>query len=388
VRKTNFAAGVERFAQADRRFAITQDDWNKDNYLFATPGGTVELRAGKLRTADPVDRISKIAAVTPLEKAECPLWLTFLNEATGGDIEVVAFLKRWFGYCLTGDTREHALVFCCGPGGNGKSVLLSTVTRILGDYARVAAMETFVDCRFDRHSTDLAMLAGARLVTASETEEGRAWAESKLKQLTGGDQITARFMRQDNFTYKPRFKLMIIGNHEPTLKSVDDAARRRFNVIPFVHKPPKPDPELSEKLYAEAGGILRWMIEGCLEWQKYGLAQPEAVRVSTEAYFESQDVMGQWLEEKCCVEQGSKRRSNKSDTSANLFASWTGYAKASGEHPGTRKAFAKALERRGFVMFRKDGPGTRAWRGLYVRPSRDEMSGLVSGEYPDGDMGS
>ena len=146
---------------------------------------------------------------------------------------MMRFLQQIVGYCLTGDTREHALFFIYGPGGNGKSVFLNTVSAIIGDYATTAAMDTFVASKSDRHPTDLAGLRGARLVAASETEEGRAWAEAKIKAITGGDPISARFMRQDFFTYRPQFKLVIVGNHKPVLKNVDDAAERRFNIIPF-----------------------------------------------------------------------------------------------------------------------------------------------------------
>src|SRR6266850_943776 len=138
-------------------------------------------------------------------------------------------------------------------------------------------METFTASLNDRHPTDLAMLRGARLVTASETEEGRAWAEARIKQLTGGDRIAARFMRQDFFQYSPEFKLLVIGNHKPTLHNVDDAARRRFNIVPFIFKPAKPDHKLEQKLLAEAPAILQWMIDGCLDWQNNGLIRPAVV---------------------------------------------------------------------------------------------------------------
>jgi putative DNA primase/helicase len=139
----------------------------------------------------------------------------------------------------------------------------------------MAAMDTFTASRGDKHPTDLAMLRGARLVTASETEEGKAWAEARIKSLTGGDDFSARFMRQDFFEFKPAFKLCIIGNHKPVLQNVDDAARRRFNNIPFTRMPENPDRELEAKLMKEAPGILRWMIEGCLDWKRNGLMRPQ-----------------------------------------------------------------------------------------------------------------
>ena len=340
--KAAFAAGVERFAQADRAFALTSDAWNRDPWLLGTPGGTVDLRTGELRPARQDDHISRSAAVVPADRADCPVWLSFLAQATAGDRSLIEFLQRWFGYCLTGVTGEHALLFVYGPGGNGKGVLLVTVAGILAGYAATAAMDTFTASKGDKHPTDLAMLHGARLVMTTETEEGRAWAEARIKALTGGDPITARFMRRDFFTYTPAFKLTISGNHKPALRNVDDAARRRFNVVPFLNKPDKPDRELAEKLKAEWPGILRWMIEGCLAWQKGGLQRPKAVLDATAEYFAEQDLLAQWLEE--CCERGKEF----GEASTALFASWRGFAQQRGEDSGTAKWFATTLERQGF----------------------------------------
>ncbi|MCK1452101.1 hypothetical protein IVB36_14665 [Bradyrhizobium sp. 35] len=225
--KTSFASGVERFAKSDPRVARTIEYWDADPWLLGTPGGTVDLTTGQLREARQDDGITKCTAVAP-STAGCPRWLRFLVETTGGDGELIRFLQQWCGYALTGSTREHALVFVYGPGGNGKSVFLNIVTGILQEYGATAAMDTFTASHSDKHPTDLAMLRGARLVTASETEDGRSWAESRIKQMTGGDRISARFMRQDFFEFTPQFKLMIVGNHKPVLRNVDEAARRRF----------------------------------------------------------------------------------------------------------------------------------------------------------------
>jgi putative DNA primase/helicase len=235
-----------------------------------------------VRLARPESHITKLAAVAPGD-GEPALWLRFLREAVAEDAEMIGFLQRWCGYCLTGSTQEHAFAFIHGPGGNGKSVFLNAVAGILGDYSVTAAMETFTEARNDRHSTELAMLTGARLVTASETEQGRGFAEAKVKAITGGDPITARFMRQDNFTYRPQFKLMIAGNHAPSLRNVDEAMRRRLNILPFVVKPAIPDPELEAKLRAEWPQIFAWMIAGCLAWQATGLQRPDAVAGATES---------------------------------------------------------------------------------------------------------
>lgn len=354
--KAATASAVERFAQADPAFAVTSEIWDADPLLLGTPAGTVDLRTGELRPATPEDNITKLTAVGPAATCLCRRWLQFLDETFGGDAETIRLVQQWCGYSLTGDIREHALLFGSGSGGNGKSVLLNTVTGIMKDYAVTAAMDTFTASQNDRHLTELAMLRGARLVTASETEEGRQWAEARIKQLTGGDPVTARFMRQDNFTFQPTFKLMIIGNHQPALRNVDEAMRRRLRILPFDHKPAKPDRHLEEKLKAEWPGILRWMVEGCLDWQQHGLTQAADVATATAEYFAEQDLLAQWLEEACDVEPDNTA---KWATSAELFGSWSNYAKAAGEHPGTTKSFGPALKRHGIQTYR-----TRAARGF------------------------
>ncbi len=363
VRKISFAGGVEKFAKSDRSLAVTSEVWDSDPFLLGTPGGTVDLRTGKLREPEPRDGITKITAVSPAPSADCPRWLQFLDE-TFGDVDLIRFLQQWGGYSLTGETREHALVFGFGNGKNGKSVWLNTHTGIMNDYAATSAMDTFTASKFDRHPTDLAMLRGARLVSASETEEGRAWAESRIKQLTGGDLISARFMQKDFFTFRPSFKLTIVGNHKPVLKNVDDAARRRFNLVPFNRTPAKPDPLLEQKLKNEWPGILRWLIEGCLDWQANGLIRPAAVVSATDSYFEDQDLMSQWLAEACDAEPGNNY---KWEPVRDLFNSWTEFASRSGEQPGSSKAFGSELAKRGFERSVEGHAKTRSFRGLRLR---------------------
>jgi putative DNA primase/helicase len=361
-----FIYGVEKMALTDRAFAVTSDVWDCDPFLLGTPGGTVDLRTGELRPADPVDHISKITAVAPAITSDCPRWRQFLKEATGGDEGVIRFLWQWAGYCLTGETREHALLFGYGPGGNGKGVWLNTIVGIMKDYATTAAMSTFTAASVNQHSTELAMLQGARQVSASETEEGHAWAESRIKSLTGGDPITARFMRQDNFTFVPNFKLTIIGNHQPTLSNVDEAVRRRFNIVPFTYKPATPDRHLFDKLRKEWPGILRWMIEGCLDWQKNGLISAATIKAATTEYFSDQDLLAQWLDEQTDAEPGN---TFKTATSSDLFKSWATYARAAGEDPGTQKRFAAALKDRGFKPARINT--ARLWQGLRLKVKED-----------------
>ena len=319
-----------------------------------------DLKTGKSRAARRDDYCTKAAAVSP--GGECPRWLKFLAEITGGDDELQAYLKRVAGYCMTGLTTEHAMFFCYGTGANGKSVFINTLASIWGDYAATAPMTTFVVTRSEQHPTDLARLRGVRLVTATETEAGQRWAEAKIKALTGSDKIAARFMRQDFFEFTPQFKLMISGNHKPGLRGVDEAIRRRMHLIPFdVTIPPeKRDRDLFEKLKAEWSGILQWAVEGCLEWQRIGLSPPRAVVDATEKYLASEDAIANWLDDTC--EQGT----TFSATRTKLFESWKNWAETAGEHPGSAKAFYAALEGRGFVQFKEHG--NRRFRGLRLLP--------------------
>ena len=236
-------------------------------------------------------------------------------------------MQRWFGYCLTGNVVEHAFVFGHGSGGNGKGTMLNTIAWIFNDYATVADMGTFIASKSERHPTDIAKLHGARLVTAQETQQGRQWDEAKIKAMTGGDRLTGRFMRQDFFDFDPAFKLFVAGNHMPTIENVDQAMRRRFNLVPFTVEigPEECDPLLPEKLRTEAPAVLRWMVDGCLAWQLEGLSPPAIVTEATDAYFDEQDLPAQWFEE--CLRQSAPTAFL---SLADLFSSWKNWCQARG----------------------------------------------------------
>lgn len=345
LQKTRFCQGVETFCRADPIFARTFKTWDKDDYLLGTPGGTINLKTGELGRSQASDYISRSTAVVPDEFEDCPTWLKFLDGATGGDKQLARYLQQIAGYALTGDAREQCLFFIYGEGGRGKGTFVNTLQGIMADYAITSAMETFEASKQLGHTTSIAMLNGARMVTASETEEGRQWAEARIKNLTGQDPITARFMRQDDFTFVPKFKLVIMGNFQPSLKTVDEAMRRRFNIIPFVVKPTRVDKRLPGKLKAEWAGILRWAINGCLDWQEHGFVKPDAVMKATNEYFDDQNTFGHWLEEYCIVDDQKKKGSS---SATELFTSWAKYAKANGEDAGSQKTFGQTLIRHGF----------------------------------------
>jgi putative DNA primase/helicase len=353
-------AAVERLARSDRRHAAEVDQWDSNPWKLNTPAGVLDLRTGGLRRARPEDYMTRITAVGPA--SGCPLWFKFLDRITNRNRGLQAFLQLMCGYALTGSTSEEVLFFLYGTGANGKSVFLNTIAGVMGDYARTAPIETFVDSQSERHPTELAGLQGARLVTATETEEGRRWAESKLKQMTGGDRIAARFMRQDFFEYMPQFKLMISGNHRPVLWTVDEAIRRRFILFPFTETIPveERDRNLTEKLRFEWRGILGWAVMGCLEWQRNGLQVPPEVKTATEDYLSQEDALGRWLDERC------ERRADASELVSVLWTDWCQWTDANHEWTGKEKAFSQNLAARGFRPDR-DMKG-RFFHGLKLRP--------------------
>jgi putative DNA primase/helicase len=357
-------AAVERLARSDRRLAATVDQWDVDPWLLNTPGGIVDLRSGKKFAHRANAYMTKITAVAPQE-GSTPVWEAFLRRVTRDDDKLVPFLRRMAGYSLTASTKAHSLFFMYGVGANGKSTFINALTGCLGEYHRTAPIEAFIASAQDRHPTDLASLRGARLVTAVETEEGRRWNESKIKTLTGGDKIAARFMRQDFFEFVPQFKLLFAGNHKPGLQSVDEAIRRRIHLIPFtVTIPPaERDEALGERLRAEWPGILVWAIAGCLEWQEHGLAPPEAVTAATVSYLEAEDAIAAWIDERC------HRRSDAWECSSNLFGSWKDWAEKAGEPAGSMKRFVQCLENRGF-KWRRQATG-RGFDGLALLPSAE-----------------
>jgi putative DNA primase/helicase len=351
-------AAVMKIAQALPRIAATSEQWDADPWLLNTPKGVVDLRTGAMREHRLEDYMTKCATVSP--GGQCPRFLKFLGEVTNNDAEFIAYLRRKSGYSLTGVTTEHVVFFTFGPGANGKTVFSNTIGGIMGDYRKSAPITTFIVTSSEQHPTDLASLRGARLVTCSEVAKGQRWAEEKVKQMSGGDPITARFMRQDFFTYMPQFKLDILGNVRPSLRTVDEAAKRRFQMAPFnvVIKPEDRDHNLEKNLKEEWPGILRWMIEGCMEWQHGGLRPPPVVVDASDEYLRSQDITAQWLED-CCEINSPKAPTTKK----MLFVSWKLWTTMAGEWTGTRNELVGRLRNAGFEECRgKAGEGFRGLR--------------------------
>ena len=351
--------GVELMARADPRLAVTSSHWDNQPYLLGTPTGTVDLKTGELKPSDPNDFITMSTSIAPAEQGTpAPKFFKFLKEITDGDQDLIRFLQMWFGYCLTGDTKLQCLLFVYGTGGNGKGVLMNTISQIMGTYAASAAVDTFTANKQPRHLTELAMLRGARLVTVSETDKEQAWSESRINQLTGGDPITANLMRKDHFTYIPKFKIMVSGNHKPKLGTVNEAATRRYNIIPFSHKPAEPDPNLADSLKSEYPAILRWMIDGCIDWQANGLVKPQILVDTTQEYFEEQNTLKQWIMARC--ENGPDLKCSAKD----IFASWKDYCDQTKEIPGSLTSFGTQLAEAGF---KKKKSGVIYYLGIDIK---------------------
>ncbi|MBB3455210.1 putative DNA primase/helicase [Rhizobium sp. BK313] len=369
-RKSAFAHGVLAIAAAHPELAVTASRWNPNPFLLGTPDGTVDLRTGTIMPPSPSDFIARAVAVVPAEVSDCPRWLAFLSEAFDGNPAMIRFVQQWCGYSLTGSTREQKFAFLYGPGGNGKGTLLGTISAIASDYFTEAPIETFLASAHDRHPTELAMLEGARLVSATETDQGRTWNEQRLKALTGGDTISARFMRGDFFSFKPQFSLTFQGNHMPELKAVGDAMCRRLILVPMLHKPARANLSLADNLVAEWPGILRWMLDGCLDWQRNGLVIPDDVNAATRDYFAEQDTFNVWAEERCDVQPNNLYLY---DTATRLFGSWQAFMKRNGLGSGSLKSFSEELERKGFPLVRKNSERRRI--GIRLKALEGERYG-------------
>ncbi|MGA8150447.1 MAG: phage/plasmid primase, P4 family [Terriglobales bacterium] len=353
-------SAVEKLSRSDRLVASLVDQWDTDAWLLNTPAGMIDLHTGEMRKHERKDFCSKITTVSP--GGNCPRWTAFLDRVTGSDVELQEFLQRLSGYALSGSTRENTLHFFHGQGANGKTTYLETIRYVMGDYATSAPSSMFTQSNNDAHPTELARLKSARLVVSSEIERGKRWAETKIKALTGGDTLAARFIGCDFFTFVPQFKLVIAANNRPALRGVDESIVRRLILVPFnvVIPPVERDLELPNKLRLEAGGILAWAIQGCLAWQQKGLMPPERARTASADYLAEENSIGRWIEERC--ELGG---SGFVATSA-LFSSWQQWCEDRGEFCGSIRAFSQDLEKVNGIE-RDRTPVARGFHGIGLR---------------------
>lgn len=373
------AHSVESFARRDDRVSVTASAWDRDPMLAGTPDGVLDLATGELRPATGEELITRRLGATPAPRGtDCPRWRQSIHEWMGGDPEMIAFAQRWCGYLLTGSTSEHSILFNYGPPAAGKSRFLWAISRALGDYATTAAMESFTERNGSEHSCELAALAGARLVTASETQEGRYWSDARIKQLSGGDPITARFMRQDPFVYHPHFKLVIAGNYRPRMRNPDPAIGRRLHLVQWTHAP-SVRIDLDPLHEAELPAILRWMLDGVEAWLERGLNPPAAVVDATRQYLAEEDEVGHWLAERCEIDP--KRADWFCPTATLLHAANDWRASQGDSRPWKARDLSAALATRGAMQSRNPvhhaGGKVRGWFGVRLLDSH-EVDGSIS----------
>ncbi|MBI3910328.1 MAG: hypothetical protein HY320_05270 [Armatimonadetes bacterium] len=346
----------EMIGLARAKMPITPSQLDRDPWLLTCLNGTIDLRTGELRKHRREDLITKLVPVGYDPEATCPTFDAFLHRILNGREALIAFLWRALGYSLTGITRERVLFVAHGTGRNGKTTLFEAVNSLLGDYALRTPAETVLMKRESAIPNDVAALVGRRFVFASETEEGKRLAVSQVKDLVGGDTISARFMRAEWFRFKPEFKLWLATNHKPVIRDSNRAIWDRIRLIPFTVRIPdgEEDKGLPAKLRAELAGILARAVRGCLEWQRDGLAEPEEVLVATREYWEQEDVLGAFLSE-CCIRSPEARAG-----ATELFQAYVAW---SGDKATSQNRFGRRLREAGYES-RRAPSGRSEWRGI------------------------
>lgn len=357
---------TENIAKA--MMAVSSDQLDTDPMLFNVKNGTIDLNTGELLPHARERFITKLGPVTYNPAAKCPTWTAFLDSIFAGRQEVIRFLQAAVGYSLTAHIREQAFFFLYGVGSNGKSTFLSTIRAIMGDYASQADPTTFMaQGKTDGPRNDLARLVGKRFVTSIETEDGRKIAEGLMKQITGGEAITCRFLHQEFFEYVPTWKLWIAGNHRPSVVGQDHGFWRRMRLIPFTVTIPdeKQDKQLPQKLEAELPGILNWCLEGVRIWQEEGLKTPEIVVQATHEYRDVMDSIANFLDE--AVDTGGEAEDKTNRTKvADMWQAYTHWCMLNRENPVNKRGFEARLRDKGFVSA-KGAQNVSYWEGVQLR---------------------
>lgn len=343
------------------KLALTADDLDQDPWLLGAGAVTIDLKTGIPRDSSQTDLITKSIGPGYDVAASCPLWLAFLIR-TFPDEEVRAYVKRAVGYCLTGSMVEQIFFFCYGMGANGKSVFLAILRALMGEYARQADFSTFLVQRNEKVRNDLAALAGARVITAIEAEEGGRLSMQVIKSWTGGDPITARFLFAENFTFKPVGKIWLAANNKPAITERNLAAWRRVRLIPFTTTipPEEQDKNLEEKLLAELPGVLNWAMEGLREYLEIGLEPPEAIQEATNEYRKENDSLEQFISE--CCDVGKLMACKNSE----LYRAYQSFCDMSGLKALTPHKFSPELNAREGIKSTRSKYGVE-WLGIALK---------------------
>lgn len=351
-----------------------REEFDKHDYLFNVQNGVVDLKTGELMPHDRNLHLTKIANVEFIKDAECPNWLKFLDSIFLGDKELQEYMQRLVGYSLTGDISEQIMMFLVGGGSNGKSTFINTIKDLVGDYGKQAKSDTFIKKKETGANNDIARLVGSRFVSAIESEEGERLSESFVKQITGGEPVLARFLRQEFFEFIPNFKVFFTTNHKPIIGGLDEGIWRRVKLIPFNLNLPSHlrDKKLPEKLSLEMPGILNWAVEGCIKWQQSGLKEPRVVAEATGNYKHDMDILGPFLSECCYVKKDDE---NIKIEAKELYQVYDRFTYQNGDTAvKNSRSFNRMLETKGFTK-RKGAKNKTYFYGITLI-DRAEQQGL------------
>lgn len=357
----NRLEAMVKLARSEPGMTVTDDELDSDPWILNVANGVVDLRTGELHAHDPARLVTRLAPVDYVPAARSELWERFLERILP-DPDVREFVARATGYSITGSVAEEVLLVAYGIGQNGKSKFLEAVKHAVGDYAMQAEPDLLL-ARKDAHPAGVAMLAGKRMVMATETDNGRQFAEATVKRLTGGDTITARQLYGNFFEFVPTHTIWMATNYRPEVLGTDEGIWRRLRIVPFEVQIPEDerDPHLGDKLAEEAPAILAWAVAGCRRWQASGLAAPAAVTMATASYRAEMDTFGDFLDERCEVSDFAD------DSAANLFASYSAWANENGAEVLSQKRFGAELRRRGFDKVKDDATRRIRWIGVQAK---------------------
>lgn len=352
-------------AKSEPGIPILPDDLDRGPFVLNVSNGIVNLLSRELLPHYREAYLTKMAPVEFIPGAECPYWIEHLNKIMAGNQNLIRFLRRAFGYSLTGNTDERVLLIEQGSGANGKTTTNEVQAGVLGDYAVRTPTESLLVKREGSIPNDIAKLKGARFVYCSEAEEGKRLSESLLKDLTGGDTIAARFMRGEWFEFQPTFKIWLATNHKPVIRGTDNAIWERIRLIPFTVSIPEaeriPRREMMAHFEEELPGILSWMVQGCLDWQRSSLGTPQEVKEATGKYREEMDLIGEFIKDCCSVSKDAE------GTAKELYEAFTSWLEKNGEKVISQRSFGGRLSERGYGQGRTTTgakPGAKKWIGI------------------------
>ncbi|MEM3415507.1 MAG: phage/plasmid primase, P4 family [Thermoproteota archaeon] len=365
--KSSTQRGINAMIELSKsELAVRPEDFDRELYIVNLKNGTLNLKTLEFWEHKPEDLLTRQMNVEYKPLAQCPRWLEFLNKIFQNNQNLINFIQKALGYSLSGDTGEDCLFILYGTGQNGKTTFLKTISEIWGDYAVDTPTETLLLKDRDNVPNDIARLRGSRLVTSSESQEGRRFNEILIKKLTGRDRITARFLRQEFFEFDPTFKIWIATNHKPVVRENSKAFWRRIRLIPFTVQIPDSEviPNFEKILLEEKEGIFNWILQGYKKWEKERLGIPEEIKTATEEYRDEMDILADFISS-MCIEHPEAKAPTK-----DLYTAYCKWCEENKEEAISIRAFGRRLEERGYKSIRTGKNRERGWQGIALRDNQ------------------